>query len=498
MKMAQDLNSFYCRFERDGVEDEIGNIVSDLKGKVADENDYEIEGEAVQSMFRRLNMRKAVGPDGISGRTLKWCAAQLCVVFSQLFTWSLRDCTVPEVWKRSTICPVPKNNKPKQLNDYRPVALTSIVMKCFERIVLSRLLQQTQSVLDPFQFAYKCNRSTDDATLTLLQSAYDHLEKPGSFVRILFIDFSSAFNTIQPHLLAHKLLSYSVTPRLILWIVQFLVNRTQSVRFLSAHSSVRHTSVGAPQGTVISPVLFTLYTNDCRGTNITPVIKYSDDTAIEDLSNTDSVYFEEVDRFSLWCKQNFLDLNVQKTKEMIMDFRKTSTPIPDLFIEGVKVERVTEYKYLGTVIDEKLNFNSNTHSIHKKCQSRIYLLQKLRKLGVNTRILQTFYSSFIESVLTFSFMCWYGSLCVRSKNVLDRVVNVCGKIVGVQQQSLCVLYERRVMRKASNICTDRSHVLAHHFELLPSGRRFRVPKTRTVRGKSSFIPKAITILNNLS
>jgi hypothetical protein len=82
--------------------------------------------------------------------------------------------------------------------------------------------------------------------------------------------------------------------------------------------------------------------------------------------------------------------------------------------------------------------------------------------------------------------------------VLDRVVNVCGKIVGVKQQSLSVLYERRVKRKASNICTDRSHVLAHHFELLPSGRRFRVPKTSTVRGKSSFIPKAITILNNMS
>jgi hypothetical protein len=77
MKMAQDLNSFYCRFERDGVEDEIGKIVSDLRGKVADENDYEIDGETVPSMFSRLNVRKAIGPDGISGRTLKWCAAQL-------------------------------------------------------------------------------------------------------------------------------------------------------------------------------------------------------------------------------------------------------------------------------------------------------------------------------------------------------------------------------------------------------------------------------------
>jgi hypothetical protein len=61
-----------------------------------------------------------------------------------------------------------------------------------------------------------------------------------------------------------------------------------------------------------------------------------------------------------------------------------------------------------------------------------------------------------------------------------------------------VLYERRVTRKASNICMDRSHVLAHHFELLPSGRRFRVLKFRTVRGKNTFILKAISLLNNLS
>jgi hypothetical protein len=70
--------------------------------------------------------------------------------------------------------------------------------------------------------------------------------------------------------------------------------------------------------------------------------------------------------------------------------------------------------------------------------------------------------------------------------------------VGVQQQSLSVLYERRVKRKASNICTDRSHVLAHHFELLPSGRRFRMPKTRTLRARNSFIPKAVSLLNDNS
>ena len=160
----------------------------------------------------------------------------------------------------------------------------------------------------PYQFAYKHNRSTEDATLTLLHNAYTHLEKPGSFVRILFIDFSSAFSTIQPHLMASKLLKLDVNPRLILWIVDFRVNRSQAVRHQAVLSSSRSISTDSPQSTVPSPVLFTLYTNDCTGTDTTQIIKCSDDSA--------------------------------------------PAVIPDLFIDGAKVERVTEYKYLGTVLDK--------------------------------------------------------------------------------------------------------------------------------------------------
>ena len=89
-------------------------------------------------------------------------------------------------------------------------------------------MKHSKPHLDPYQFTYKRNRSTEDATLTLLHNAYiyiyTHLEKPGSFVRILFIRFYSAFNTIQPHLMASKPLKLDINPRLILWIVDFLVN----------------------------------------------------------------------------------------------------------------------------------------------------------------------------------------------------------------------------------------------------------------------------------
>jgi len=241
--------------------------------------------------------------------------------------------------------------------------------------------------------------------------------------------------------------------------------------------------------------LFTLYTNDCIGTDTTPLVKYSDDTALEDLSNSDHVYFEQVERFSSWCKENFLDLNVGKTKEMVIDFRKRLTAIPDLFINVMKVERMTVYKYLGTTLDEKLSFTANTDLINKKCQSRIYCLQKLRNIHISPKILENFYHCFIESILTFCFTCWYGNLSVRNKNVLNRSVNVCSKIVNVTQKSLNELYEHRVRMKSGKIVIDHSHPLSKYYELLPSGKRYRFPKCRTLRTRNSFIHKSIELMN---
>ena len=90
------------------------------------------------------------------------------------------------------------------MNDYRPVALTSSIMKCLEKLVLKFLLKDASSHLDKFQFAYRCNRGgggVDDGVLVFLHKLYSHLDKPKSYARSMFTDFSSAFNTIQPHIL---------------------------------------------------------------------------------------------------------------------------------------------------------------------------------------------------------------------------------------------------------------------------------------------------------
>ena len=102
------------------------------------------------------------------------------------------------------------------------VALTPIIAKCFEKVVSKHLKFDVADPLDPFQFAYKASRGVEDASLTLLNLITQHLETAKSYVRILFVDFSSAFNTIEPYVLLKRLIDLHVNSNLVLWIRDFL------------------------------------------------------------------------------------------------------------------------------------------------------------------------------------------------------------------------------------------------------------------------------------
>ena len=130
------------------------------------------------------------------------------------------------------------------MNNLRPVALTPIIMKCFEPLVLKLLNREVELQLDLLQFAYKTKRGVEDAVLVFVNNALKHMESPKTFFRILFIDFSSAFNTIQPHITVEKLLSLSVNKNLIAWILDFLTNRTQYVKLNETISNLCKLSTG--------------------------------------------------------------------------------------------------------------------------------------------------------------------------------------------------------------------------------------------------------------
>ncbi|KAI4892209.1 hypothetical protein NFI96_007149 [Prochilodus magdalenae] len=332
---------------------------------------------------------------------------------SDIFNLSLAQAVVPTIFKTATIMPVPKHSTASTLNDFRPVALTPIISKCFERLVSSHVESCLPAALDLHQFAYRRNRSTEDAISAALHTVLSHLACQNSYVRMLFIDFSSAFNTVIPSKLIYKLSQLGISTSLCNWILDFLTDRPQSVKLDKLFSSTITLNTDVPQGCILSPLLYSLFTYDCvpvYGSN--SIIKFADDTTVIGLIRGDdeTAYRDEVQHLAAWCDDNNLVLNTQKTKEVIVDFRKSRnqahTPI---HISGAEVECVSNFKFLGVHILEDLTWSLNSSTMVKKAQQRLYFLRSLKKAHLCPRILVDFYRCTIESILTNCISVWYGS-----------------------------------------------------------------------------------------
>ncbi|KAL0178989.1 hypothetical protein M9458_024431, partial [Cirrhinus mrigala] len=341
LHLANTLNSFFNQFDTHDHTPTCEELLRTLP--IHEPQHPPFTEEDVQWQLARCKAGKAPGPDGIPAKVLKCCAMELSSIFHSIFWESYRTATIPILWKTSTITPVPKKPHPSEPNHYRPVALTPIVMKCMEKIILQLILPTVSTQLDPYQFAYRPKRGTEDAVACLLHSLLHHLQTPHNFASVLFVDFSSAFNTIQRHLLIKKLQHLNVTPLLIHWIYNFLSNRPQTVKIGTTTSSTIITNTGAPQGCVLSPFLYILYTNDCQSSLPNTIYyKYADDTAIVGLLTDNSsitAYHQSITDFTLWCSDNYLQLNIDKTKELVIHASKSPPGFTHITIHGQPVEQ---------------------------------------------------------------------------------------------------------------------------------------------------------------
>ena len=120
---------------------------------------------------------------------------------------------------------------------------------------------------------------------------------------------------------------------------------------------------------------------------------------------------------------------------------------------------------------------------------------RLRSFGVSPKTLQMFHRSFIESILTSSFVCWFGTLSVKNRGRLNSIVNRGSKVVGVRQTGVSELYEKRAMRKGLQVISDLCHILSQYYETLPSGRRLRAFTAKKAKTLNNCVPMSIKIIN---
>ncbi|KAK3556754.1 hypothetical protein QTP70_016697, partial [Hemibagrus guttatus] len=425
-KLAEDLNEFYCRFETAGLTPHAPSENLSTQQLTATPLSpppaLRISEDDVRQIFLKQKRRKAPDPDSVTPVCLKTCADQLAFIFSQIFNRSLELREVPACFKRSTIIPIPKKPKITGLNYYRPVALTYVVMKSFERLLLAYLKNITGPLLDPLQFAYRANRSVDDAVNMGLHFILLHLDKSGTYVRLLFVDFSSAFNTIIPTLLQTKLTQLSVPSSICQWITSFLTDRPQLVKLGKFTSYSRTTSTAPPR-----------------------LLKFADETIVIGLiqDGDESAYRQEIEQLAAWCSLNNLELNTLKTVEMIVDFRRNTPALPPLTIMKSTVPTVKSFRFLGTAIFQDLKWDTHIDSIIKKALQRLYFLRQLRKFNLPQELLTQFYSAVMESVLCMSITVWFGSATKSDIRRLQRTVQTAERIIGAPPLTLQELYTSR-------------------------------------------------------
>ena len=217
---------------------------------------------------------------------------------------------------------------------------------------------------------------------------FSHLDKANTYCRILFIDFSSVFNTIQPHLLVKKLNTFNVNKHIIVWVLEFLSNRPQYVFFNENSSNVYDTA-------------------------ILGLIKNKNEIS----------YRSEVSKFVQWSNTNYLQLNVNKTKEMVIDYRKKDTDMP-LKIDDQIIHQVCKYKYLGVTIDEKLHWSDRINNIKSKANKRLYFVRKLGLFKVDRKLPTLFYKFVIESILSFCITCWGGNSSKGDRIKVERIIKI--------------------------------------------------------------------------
>ena len=270
----------------------------------------------------------------------------------------------------------------------------------------------------------------------------------GEYAIAIFLDFSKAFDTVNHDILYDKLQSYGIRGIALDWIKDYLSNRQQYVNVNGSCSEKQYIKCGVPQGSVLGPLLFLLYINDI--VNVSPLlcpILFADDTnALITGKNLDSMADAlnvELSKITVWLNSNKLSLNVKKTHFMVFASKgkccKLNNPIK---IGTETIQQVGHTKFLGVIIDNKLNWSCHMAHIKNKMSKGIGIICKARK-NLNEETLTTLYYSFIYPYINYCIIAWGNTF----KSYLDGVYKIQKKAVRVITKSSYNAHSLPLFRK---------------------------------------------------
>ena len=488
----------------------------------------EITVSELHSAFKDLKSSNSCGVDGLTTRLLRQAGNIIFAPLLHIVNTSIAQGCFPNCWKTSSITPLYKENDPTKPENYRPISILPCLGKLLEKIVHQQLYQyiSTNNILSAQQSGFRKGYSTGTCLIDFLDNIYQNIDKKRT-CGVLFLDLKKAFDTVDHKILVNKLSQIGITPASCNWFKSYLEDCRQVTRVGQELSCSLPVTCGVPQGSILGPLLFSIYVNNLPLANPDLLTYlYADDTAIivqdESVSNIECKLQMAIENVANWFKLNKLSLNCGKSKIMHFGTPYQVANVPDMNIvyNGQSIEVVIEYKYLGVKLDCNLNFTSNTQYIFSKLNKRIHMLGRARTI-VNSDICLYLYNQLILPVLDYADFI-YDGLSQYNEFTLQRLQNgAARRILRVSKQTPSV-YTHNTVHMDNLAIRRKKHTCIMPFKILNGlsppalGNKFTfihdvsskttrqsqdlklyIPKPRLELTKKSFVFRASALWNEL-
>ena len=371
----------------------------------------------IKNILSKLNVNKAIGPDGIHGRVLKNCSNALSYPLSILFKLSFYTSTIPLEWKFVHIVPIHKKGSKADVENYRPISLTSLIMKTLEKIIRDELMFRCKESVDNRQHGFLPGKSCCTQLVGFCDSLAISLNNN---VRsdVIYFDFAKAFDSVNHDLILEKLKSlFNINGFLLGFLKAYLKDRKQSVVLGNCISLALPVLSGVPQGSIIGPSLFVLFLNDIsiglsNGTNI---CMYADDTKIWRVieNNNDHLILQkDIDYLFDWALRNKMKFHPSKCKVlMVSQYRP---PLMDILPEiqfyyslgSALLQYCESEKDLGILMNGSLNFTLHANMLYSKANQKLGLLKRTCHFVNNNRMKRALYLTMVRSIFEHCPIIW--------------------------------------------------------------------------------------------